>query len=84
MSVVQEIDAVLYSLNENEQDDVMKKVFVRARQKALDEINELLADFRNKRTLGKHTFCTLDNIYDCVIRSSSLRLGKRFWREFIA
>lgn len=32
----------------------MKRLFVRARQKALDEINEHLADFRNKRTLGKN------------------------------
>lgn len=30
----------------------MKRLFVKARQRALDEISELLADFRNKRTLG--------------------------------
>lgn len=37
----------------------MKRLFVEARQKALDEIFEQLADFRNKRTLGNEAVLLL-------------------------
>jgi len=36
----------------HEQEEILRKIFVRARQKALDEINDALADYRNKRIMG--------------------------------
>lgn len=52
-NVYQEIENILNDPNQYDSEDVMKKIFAKARQKAWEEINELLADFRSKRTLGE-------------------------------
>lgn len=53
-SLIQSIDKVLASTVQTSDSDidVLKKVFVEARKRSLDDINEHLADFRQKRQIG--------------------------------
>lgn len=53
-SVIAQIDLVLGSKSDKE--DSLRMVFQFARHIAQNEISELLADFRNKRALGKHIY----------------------------
>lgn len=39
--------------NNLDKEDDLRSIFTKARKKASEELNELLAEFRNKRTLGK-------------------------------
>ncbi|GAB6027465.1 hypothetical protein CHUAL_001722 [Chamberlinius hualienensis] len=49
-NVLHEIGIVLQK--ESDKEDVLRRVFSKARKKALEELNEQLADFRNKRAMG--------------------------------
>uniref|UniRef100_T1J9G7 Rho guanine nucleotide exchange factor 12 n=1 Tax=Strigamia maritima TaxID=126957 RepID=T1J9G7_STRMM len=53
-AVLHEIDSVLQ--HDLDKEDILRKLFWKARKKALDELNEQLAEFRNKRTLGLGAF----------------------------
>uniref|UniRef100_A0A1B6C0U4 Rho guanine nucleotide exchange factor 12 n=1 Tax=Clastoptera arizonana TaxID=38151 RepID=A0A1B6C0U4_9HEMI len=52
-NVAREIDEVL--LNESGKEEILRKVFWKARVKAKEELNEQLADFQQKRTAGLGT-----------------------------
>jgi len=52
----QEVELMLKNRSTNLQEGVMKHIFDRLRQKARTEIEDLLADFRSKRTLGNSKF----------------------------
>ena len=49
--IVQNVDNIL--MFKHEKEDALKAVFQLARHIAQNEISEMLADFRNKRALGK-------------------------------
>uniref|UniRef100_A0A915BBA3 DH domain-containing protein n=1 Tax=Parascaris univalens TaxID=6257 RepID=A0A915BBA3_PARUN len=53
-SLIQSIDKVLAATVQSTDSDLhqLKKIFVAARKKSLDDINEHLADFRQKRQMG--------------------------------
>lgn len=57
-SLIQTMDKILKAtVNASDQDmDQLKKIFVPARTRALDDINECLADFRQKRQYGEFYF----------------------------
>jgi hypothetical protein len=57
--LVQTIDKVLAQQADCDP-DVLRKLFVSARGIAIDDINENLADFRQKRQLGFYHFPPLD------------------------
>ncbi|CAB0007583.1 unnamed protein product, partial [Nesidiocoris tenuis] len=52
-NVAREIDEVL--LKESDKEEILRKIFWKARQKAKEELNEQLADFQAKRTAGLGT-----------------------------
>ncbi|KAK3923698.1 Rho guanine nucleotide exchange factor 12, partial [Frankliniella fusca] len=52
-NVAREIDDVL--LKESDKEEILRKVFWKARTKAKEELNEQLADFQQKRTAGLGT-----------------------------
>ncbi|KAF8764682.1 Rho guanine nucleotide exchange factor 12 like protein [Argiope bruennichi] len=49
-TILHEIDEVL--LNHIDKEDTLRAVFRKARRKAKEELNDFLAEFRNKRTMG--------------------------------
>ncbi|XP_042905451.1 rho guanine nucleotide exchange factor 11 isoform X2 [Parasteatoda tepidariorum] len=49
-TILHEIDDVL--LNSIDKEETLRTVFRKARKKAKEELNDFLADFRNKRTMG--------------------------------
>ncbi|XP_042870469.1 rho guanine nucleotide exchange factor 12-like isoform X4 [Penaeus japonicus] len=49
-SVLHEIDETLH--NELDKEEILRKVFWKARQRCREDLNEQLADFRNKRSAG--------------------------------
>ncbi|PRD31172.1 UNVERIFIED_CONTAM: Rho guanine nucleotide exchange factor 11 [Trichonephila clavipes] len=49
-TILHEIDEVL--LNHIDKEETLKAVFRKARRKAKEELNDFLAEFRNKRTMG--------------------------------
>lgn len=56
--LIQTMDKILkITVNANDQDlDQLRRIFVPARTKALDDINDCLADFRQKRQYGMTFF----------------------------
>ncbi|XP_066992612.2 rho guanine nucleotide exchange factor 12 isoform X3 [Anabrus simplex] len=52
-NVAREIDDVL--LNESDKEEILRKIFWKARVRAKEELNEQLADFQQKRTAGLGT-----------------------------
>ncbi|XP_071449532.1 rho guanine nucleotide exchange factor 11 isoform X2 [Hetaerina americana] len=52
-NVAREVDEVL--LNEADKEEILRRVFWKARQKAKEELNEQLADFQQRRTAGLGT-----------------------------
>ncbi|GIY79629.1 rho guanine nucleotide exchange factor 11 [Caerostris extrusa] len=49
-TILHEIDEVL--LNHIDKEEILRTVFRKARRKAKEELNDFLAEFRNKRTMG--------------------------------
>ncbi|XP_076036458.1 rho guanine nucleotide exchange factor 12-like isoform X5 [Oratosquilla oratoria] len=49
-SVLREIDQTLQ--HESDKEEILRKVFWKARQRSREDLNELLADFRSKRNAG--------------------------------
>ncbi|KAG0693064.1 Rho guanine nucleotide exchange factor 11 [Chionoecetes opilio] len=49
-SILHEIDATLQ--NELDKEEILRKVFWKARMRCREDLNEQLADFRNKRSAG--------------------------------
>ncbi|XP_075211643.1 rho guanine nucleotide exchange factor 2 isoform X3 [Lycorma delicatula] len=69
-NVAREIDDVL--LNESDKEEILRRIFWKARQKAKEELNEQLADFQQKRTAGLGTlFGPSDLILDESVNDKS-------------
>lgn len=65
-NVAREIDDVLQK--EADKEDILRKIFLKARAKAKEELNELLAEFRQKRNAGLGTFYgPVDSVLDDCI-----------------
>lgn len=52
-NIAREIDDVL--LKESDKEEVLRRIFRKARQRAKEELNEQLTDFQQKRTAGLGT-----------------------------
>uniref|UniRef100_A0A915BA99 DH domain-containing protein n=1 Tax=Parascaris univalens TaxID=6257 RepID=A0A915BA99_PARUN len=63
-SLIQSIDKVLAATVQSTDSDLhqLKKIFVAARKKSLDDINEHLADFRQKRQMGSVACCDWESL----------------------
>ncbi|GLG94480.1 Uncharacterized protein GBIM_01690 [Gryllus bimaculatus] len=72
-NVAREIDDVL--LNESDKEEILRKIFWKARVKAKEELNEQLADFQQKRTAGLGTlFGPPDTELDMSIHDKNVEI----------
>ncbi|XP_049947782.1 rho guanine nucleotide exchange factor 12 [Schistocerca serialis cubense] len=76
-NVLREIDEVL--LKESDKEEILRKVFWKARQKAKEELNEQLADFQQKRTAGLSSLFGAQEtqLHDCINdRNKEMEIAK--------
>lgn len=66
-----------------DKEEKLRHIFVQARKRARNEVNELLADFRTKRAMGLFdsflpNFCE-EPYFVVALKIFHLRIGKVFW-----